>query len=269
MSSTLRILISQGKISSICLRRHDHCHEQISDRNYELARRILESVEFQQIQSNQNYNYEVDLLMLAKYSFCNFCERAYPKQVESYHQVLMRCLAEEMEAQADPGSESGYNSGSDGPETEQQRCKERRSCHPNELESLAKQIKTLERQTDGLQRKISDLKQELEDERKQHEELKHNNAQMIDFAEAKYAEMFQIGETQFAGLMQKIAGLESQNLWLQQQMQNQHTIDHLDIAKMVGTIKELNASLVQCYGERYRLWLTPTSQHVVNTLEPM
>lgn len=217
-----------------------------------------------------DYNYEVDLWMLARYSFCNSCERAYPEQVESYHQKLMRCFAEEVEASADSEYESESDSSeSDRTETEPQRQNERRSCHPNELESLAKQIKQLERQTDGFQRKISDLKQELENERTQHEQLKHQYAQMINFAEAKYAEMIQTGEAQFAGLMQKIAGLESRNSWLQEQMQNQHAINQLDIAKMIGTIKELNAGLVECYGEHYRVRLTPTSQHVVNTLEPM
>jgi chromosome segregation ATPase len=73
----------------------------------------------------------------------------------------------------------------------------------------------------------------------------------------------------FVELMQKIAGLESQNLWIQEQMQNQQTMDKTDIAKMASTIKELNAGLRYCHGERYKIWLTPTSQIVVNTLEPM
>jgi hypothetical protein len=38
---------------------------------------------------------------------------------------------------------------------------------------------------------------------------------------------------------------------------------------MTGTIKELNAGLTQCHGERYKIWLTPTSRFVVDTLEPM
>lgn len=273
MSPTLKNLIKTGKISDRCLRRKDYCHQKISDRDYEVARKILESVEFKTIRGDQDYNYDVDLWTLAGCSFCNLCEKAYPEQVKDYHQKLMKCLAEEEEALSDSdyesGYESGYGSGSDHTKTEPQRRKERRSCHPNELGKLAKQIKKLERQTDGFQRKISYLKQELEDERLQHEQLKHQHAQMINFAEAKYAEMMQIGEAQFAGLMQKIAGLESQNSWLQEQMQNQHAIDQLDIAKMIGTIKELNAGLVQCYGECYRIRLTPTSQHVVNTLESM
>jgi chromosome segregation ATPase len=89
-------------------------------------------------------------------------------------------------------------------------------------------------------------------------ELNKQNADLTAEANAKFAE-----------LMQKIAGLESQNSWIREQMQAQDTIDKRDIAKMVGTIKELNAGLTQCRGERYKIWLTPTSRHVVNTLEPM
>jgi chromosome segregation ATPase len=88
-------------------------------------------------------------------------------------------------------------------------------------------------------------------------ELNKQNAALIVEANAKFAE-----------LMQKITELESRNLCLQEQMQTQHTIDHTDITKMAGTIKELNAGLHQCYGERYKIWLTPTSRYVVNTLEP-
>ncbi|CAD0091040.1 unnamed protein product [Aureobasidium mustum] len=274
MSPSLRSLIDSGRISNRCLRRNDHCHQEISDRNLELARRILESVEFQAIDSNQDYQYEVDLWMLAGYSFCDSCQRVYPEQVESYHRMLIRCLAEEFRAPMDSVYDSGSTSGSNRTKTEPQRLKERRSCHPNELESLAKQIKQLEHQTDGFKRRISDLKQELEDERKQHQQLKFQHIQMVGYAEAKYAEMIQFGEAKhaemmqfgearFAELMQKIAGLETQNLLLQQQMQNQHTIDQQDMAKMIGTIKELNAELVQCYGQQYHIWLTPTSQHVV------
>ncbi|KAG9565470.1 hypothetical protein KCU71_g5296, partial [Aureobasidium melanogenum] len=275
MSPSLRNLIKTGKIGDSCLRRKDYCHQKISDRDYEVAGQILGSAEFQTIRGDGDYNYEVALWTLARCSFCNLCQKAYPKQVKDYHRKLMDCLdlAKELEASADSdyesGYESGYVSGSDDTKTEPQRRKERRSCHPNKLEKLAKQIKTLERQTDGFKKEISDLKQELEDERKQHQELKHKHAQMIEFGEAKYAAMIAQAEAKFAELMQKIAGLESQNLWIQEKMQNQHMIDQHDMAKMIGTIKELNAGLAQCYGEQYKIWLTPTSRHVVTTLEPM
>ncbi|KAG9658543.1 hypothetical protein KCU95_g9013, partial [Aureobasidium melanogenum] len=263
MSPSLRNLIKTGKISGSCLRRKDHCHQKISDRDYETIR------------GDKDYNYEVDLWTLARCSFCDLCQKAYPEQVKDYRQKLMNCLelAKELEASADSdyesGYESGYGSGSAHTKTEPQKRKERRSCHPNELEKLAKQIKTLKRQTDGFKKEISDLKQELEDERKQRQELKHKHAQMIELGEANYAAMIAQAEAKFAELMQKIAGLESQNLWIQEMMQNQHMSDQHDMAKMIGTIKELNAGLAQCYGEQYKIWLTPTSRHVVTTLEPM
>lgn len=273
MSPSLRNLIKTGKINDRCLRRKNYCHQKISDRNYEVAGKILGSAEFQDICDEQDYNYEVDLWTLASCSFCNLCQKAYPEQVKDYHQKLMACLDKELQASDDSNYESeyesGYGSGSDHTKTEPQRHKERRSCHPNQLEKLAKQIKTLERQTDGFKKEISDLKQELEDERKQHQESKHKHAQMIELGEANYAAMIAQAEAKFAELMQKIAGLESQNLWIQEQMRNQQTIDHQDMAKMIGTIKELNAGLAQCHGEQYKIWLTPTSRHVVTTLEPM
>lgn len=268
MSPTLKDLIRASKIGDKCHRRRDRCHQKISDRDYEVARKTLGSAKFQNIHGDKDYNYEVDLWTFARCSFCNLCQRAYPEQVKEYYQKLKNCLVEELEASTDSDYESEYESGSDHAKTESQRRKDRRSCHPNELEKLAKQMKTLERQTNVFKRGISDLKQALEDERKQHQELKDIHAQMVEHAEAKYAEMIQIGEARFAELMQKIAGLESQNLLLQQQMQNQHTIDQHDMAKMIGTIKELNAGLTQCYGERYKIWLTPTSLQVVTTLEP-
>jgi DNA repair exonuclease SbcCD ATPase subunit len=89
-------------------------------------------------------------------------------------------------------------------------------------------------------------------------QLNKQNADLTAEANAKFAE-----------LMQKIAGLESQNLWIQEQMQIQQTMDKTDIAKMASTIKELNAGLSYCHGQRYKIWLTPTSRHVVDTLEPM
>lgn len=68
--------------------------------------------------------------------------------------------------------------------------------------------------------------------------------------------------------MHKITGLEAQNLSLQQQLQSERTINHTDIAMMVGTIKELNAGLDQCFVD-YKRHLTPTSRHVIETIEPM
>ncbi|KAH0336199.1 hypothetical protein KCU81_g8639, partial [Aureobasidium melanogenum] len=273
MSPSLRSLIRTGKISDLCLRRKEYCHHKISDRDYEVAGKILGSVEFQDIRDDQDYNYEVDLWTLARCSFCSPCQKAYPKRIKDYHKKLRDHLAKELEACSESdcksGYESGYGSGFDHIKTEPQRRKERRSCHPNQLEKLAKQIKSLERQTDGFKREISDLKQELKDERNQHQDLKHQHAQMIEFGEAKYAAMIAEAETKFAELMRKIAGSESQNLWIQEQMRDQQTIDHQDMAKMIGTIKEMNAGLAQCYGEQYKVWLTPTSRHVVTTLEPM
>ncbi|KAG9961587.1 hypothetical protein KCU61_g5417, partial [Aureobasidium melanogenum] len=275
MSLSLRNLIRTGKISDSCFRQKDYCHQKISDRDYEIAGKILGSAEFQTIRGDRDSTYEVALWTLARCSFCNLCQKAYPEQVKGYHQKLMDRLnfANELEASADSdcesGYESGYGSGLDHTKTEPQRRKERRSCHPNALEKLAKQIKTLERQTDGFKKEISDLKQELEDERKQHQELKHKQAQMIELGETNYAAMIAQAEAKFAELTQKIAGLESQNLWIQEKMQNQHMIDQHDMARMIGTIKELDAGLAQCYGEQYKIRLTPTSRHVVTTLEPM
>ncbi|KAK6003882.1 hypothetical protein QM012_008732 [Aureobasidium pullulans] len=123
------------------------------------------------------------------------------------------------------GYESQYESGSDRTKKDSQRRKARLSCHPNELENFAKQIRKLEHETDGFKKEISDLKQELEDERTQHQELKHKHAQMTEFGEAKYAAMVAQAEAKFAELMQTIAGLESQNSWIQEQMQNKHLID--------------------------------------------
>lgn len=240
-----------------------------------MAGKILGSTEFQDIYADQDYKYEVDLWTLARCSFCNLCQKAYPEQIKDYHQKLMACLDKELQASDNSDYESeyesGYGSGSvpDRAKTEPQRRKERRSCHPIQLEKLAKQIKTLERHTDGFKKEITNLKQELQDERKQHQELKHIYAQMMEFEEAKYAAVIAEAEAKFAELMQKIAGLESQNSWIQEQMRDQQTIDHRDMAKMIGTIKELNAGLAQCYGEQYKIWLTPTSRHVVTTLEPL
>lgn len=72
---------------------------------------------------------------------------------------------------------------------------------------------------------------------------------IITGLEKRNADLIAEGTSKIAELMQKITELELQNSWLQQQLQNKQTIDHTDIAKMVGTIKELNAGLTQCYGE--------------------
>lgn len=107
-------------------------------------------------------------------------------------------------------------------------------------------------------------------------ELEHRNAYLIADGTARIADLegrnaylLADGTSRIAELMHKITGLEAQNLYLQQQLQSERTIDHRDIAMMVGTIKELNAGLSQCSGELYKLRLTSTSRHVVETLEPM
>ncbi|CAD0094129.1 unnamed protein product [Aureobasidium vineae] len=94
---------------------------------------------------------------------------------------------------------------------------------------------------------------ELEEERRQHEQLKHQHMQTIEYGEAKYAEMFHEAEAKFAELMQKITGLESQNLWLQGQMQNQRSLDYRDMAMMAATIKELNAGIQYCRGQQCQI----------------
>lgn len=107
-------------------------------------------------------------------------------------------------------------------------------------------------------------------------DLEHRNAYLIADGTSRIAaldkrnaDLIVEGTARIAELMQKITELESRNTYLQQQLQDQHTIDHTDIAMMVGTIKELNAGLTQCYGEHYKMQLTATSRHVVETLEPM
>ncbi|CAD0112524.1 unnamed protein product [Aureobasidium uvarum] len=317
MSPTLRDLITSGKIGGRCLRQIDHCYQKIDDRDFEVARKILGSAVFQSIHGDQDHDYDVDLSTLARCSFCSSCQRTRLQQVKDYHQELIKCFNDELTASAESRRDSGYDSASErdpehisaeSQQTESQKRKERRTCHPNQLEEYAKKIKDMERETDGFQREITDLKQELENGRKHYQQLEHQHAQMVDYAnteygkaiaegnaksaeleeerrqheqlkhqhtqtikhgEAKYAEMFNEAQAKFAELMQKITGLESRNLWIQEQMHNQHTIDQNDLMKMAATIKELNAGLMYCRGEQYKLWLTPTSQHVVNTLEPM
>jgi len=106
-------------------------------------------------------------------------------------------------------------------------------------------------------------------------ELEHRNAYLIADGTARIADLegrnaylLADGTSRIAELMHKITGLEAQNLFLQQQLQSERTIDHTDIAMMTGTIKELNAGLNQCYVD-YKRHLTPTSRHVIETLEPM
>jgi hypothetical protein len=105
MPWTLGDLIKFGKISDRCL----HCHRKLQDRDCEVASRILETVQFQQIHDYRDYDCHVDLWTLARCRFCLACAKAFPQRFESYRQKLTKNLTDEVAGKAVPQQSENYH----------------------------------------------------------------------------------------------------------------------------------------------------------------
>jgi chromosome segregation ATPase len=304
MPSRLRNLINDGEISAYCLR----CHERLEHRDFAAGRRVLGELKAQDFHNNPDFQYQLALYTLANCSFCRSCAMAFPQKIKDYRLELMKCLADESGAakEATPVSESGETKTETQKRKDRRTCPPAELLElAKQIKQLERESDGLKKRISVLKQELQTERSQREQLQRKHDKLQHTHTQMLEVGTKKYNEMIAEGTTRiaelnqrnadmfaegttriaelnkqnadltaeanakFTELMQKIAGLESQNSWIREQMRTQDTIDKKDIAKMVGTIKELNAGLVQCRGERYKIWLTPTSRHVVNTLEPM
>ncbi|KEQ76769.1 hypothetical protein M436DRAFT_60584 [Aureobasidium namibiae CBS 147.97] len=298
MSPLLEYLINAGEISDKCL----HCHQQLESCELFAACEILTALAYQQI---HDLDYQAKLWKLAKYSFCrqvlsstsgskSGSVGSQETRTESQKRKARRtCAPRDLVELALKVKQMGRDTDDFQKrisvlklelQTERnqrellQHEHERLQCQHTQMVDIAA-TQYAELFADGTARiaKLEHREAELiADGTARIAKLEHRNAYLIADGTARIADLesrnaylLADGTSRLAELMQKITGLEAQNSCLQQQLQSERAIDHTDIAMMVGTIKELNAGLSQCSGELYKMRLTPTSRHVVETLEPM